>query len=312
MIRLFILIVVSGVVSMANAQICSTWSAPIKAGFLDKKRLKEASGLGVSKQFSNRFYHHNDSGATGIFYVTDLSGAHTKEIIFTHDKVTDVEDVSVGPCATGQCIYLGDIGDNDLLRPSIDLWVIPETNQLSNVTDTAKKITLTYPDRPHNAESLVVHPVTGDIYILTKELDKVAQRAQPAMLFKLPQSALGQSKVVLQAVANLDLPWINHNFEYHGQIATSMDISPNAKNLLVLTYDNAVEINLDKIINSPSDTRTWKQDVDYKVLPLEKLLSQQEAVAYSSDGRSFYFDSEFNKKEGDTESPIYRMDCLAP
>lgn len=304
----FVLICISA--SIAQAQLCSQWSTPQKVGTLDTNRLKEASGLALSKQFPDRFYHHNDSGSGGYFYVTDLSGAHTKQIAFTYQKVRDIEDISVGPCDSGQCIFLGDIGDNDSNRPSVDLWVIPETEKLQGVEQTAKKITLTYPDGPHNAESLSVHPVTGDVYILTKELRHKERRADPAKLFKLSKASLGQANAQLELVGSVDLPWINYNYGIFGQIATSMDISPDGKNLLVLTYDNAVEIKLDKVLQQV-ETNKWKQGRDYQLIPLDNLLSQQEAIAYSADGNSFYFDSEFNAKEGDKESPIYRADCQA-
>lgn len=310
MFRLLALAAMSSFVSIASAQVCSQWSTPQKVGLLDTNRLKEASGLALSKQFPNRFYHHNDSGSGGYFYVTDLSGAHTKEIAFTYNKVKDVEDISVGPCGSGQCIFIGDIGDNDFKRPSIDIWIIPETERLKGIEQSARKITVTYPDGPHNAESLAVHPLTGDLYILTKELRPKQRRAEPAKLFKLAQSSLGQTTAQLELAGTVDLPWTNYNYGVFGQIATSMDISPDGKNLLVLTYENVLEIKFDKVLQQVEASK-WKQGRDYQLTPLENLLSQQEAIAYSADGNSFYFDSEFNAKEGDKESPIYRADCQA-
>lgn len=310
MLRTLLFLLVCSLASFAQAQLCSQWSTPQKVGRLDANRLQEASGLALSKQFPNRFYHHNDSSAGGYFYVTDLTGRHTKEVQFTQDKVVDVEDISVGPCGSGQCIFLGDIGDNDFDRPSIDLWIIPETQQLANSGALGRKITLTYPDGPHNAESLAVHPTTGDVYILTKELRHKERRAQPAKLFKLPQNALTQTNAELELVTEIDLPWLNFNFGVYGHIATGMDISPDGKKLLVLTYDNAVEMRLDKVLMPNSDSHKWKFGRDYNVIDLQSLLSQQEAIAYSADGKSFYFDSEFNKKEGDKESPIFRVDCV--
>lgn len=308
MIRLLALVVISSFASIVNAQVCSQWSAPQKVGNLDTHRLQEASGLAISKQFANRFYHHNDSKAGGYFYMTDSTGAHTKEIEFIDRKVKDVEDISVGPCNSGQCIFLGDIGDNDFDRPSIDLWIVPESKTLSESFLKSKKINLTYPDGPHNAESLAVHPVTGDVYILTKELRPHERRAEPALLFKLPRSAMAQATAELELVGTVDLSWVSYNYGVFGHIATSMDISPDGKKLLVLTYENAVELNFEKILQKV-DTRKFKAGRDYNIIPIRNLLSQQEAIAYSTDGKSFYFDSEYNEKEGDTESPLYRVDC---
>lgn len=297
--------------SFAQATSCSKWSEPQKVGLLDTKILNEASGLSLSKQFPNRMYSHNDSKAIGAFYMTDLTGAQTQEIRYTNDKVRDVEDIDIGPCDSGQCIFLGDIGDNFFSRKSIDVWILPETETFQDVMTTARKVTVQYPDGPHNAESLAVHPQTGDVYILTKEADEEKERrSYPAKLFRLPRTALATQGFTLEFLGTIDLPWMNYNYGLFGGMATSMDISPDGKNLMVLTYDNAVEISLDKVLSGPFDSRSWKQNTDYRIINLRDLLSQQEAVGYSLDGNSIYFDSEFDADAGDTESPIYSMQCL--
>lgn len=296
--------------SIASANLCKKWSEPQKVGQLNTLAISEASGLAISKQFPNRMYHHNDSQDGGLFYVTDMTGANTLAIPFTSEKVRDVEDMSLGPCDQGQCLFIGDIGDNNLERKEISLWIVPETQNFVNVEFHSRKITLQYPDGAHNAESLVVHPITGDVYILTKELNVEDRRANPGRLYRLPKSEHTRNSATLQYVGLIDLPWMNYDFGVFGGIATSMDISPDGNNLLILTYDNAVEINLDKVLKETPTTRKWKEDKDYRILSIRHLVSQQEAVAYSPDGKSFYFDSEFNEEEGDKEAPLYRVDCL--
>lgn len=298
--------------STVYANVCTKWSELQKVGLLDQKLLKEVSGLAVSRQFPDRLYHHNDSGDVGKFYVTTLSGANLREVQFTTDKVRDVEDMSVGPCEHGQCIFLGDIGDNKVSRPFIDVWMIPESETLSDVLTNARKVKLLYPDDSHNAESMAVHPQTGDVYILTKEADeKGERRSYPAKLYRAKQSELSKPAVTLELIGAIDLPWINYNFGLFGGMATSMDFSPNGKNLLVVTYENVMEISLEKILNESLQSRLWKESKDYKVLNLRDRFTQLEAAGYSADGNSIYFESEFKPKYGDKDLGIYRVDCIS-
>lgn len=310
MIRTLAGLAVCSFVSVAQAQLCTQWSKPQEVGVLDTTLLKEASGLAASKQFPNRLYHHNDSGAKGVFYFTDIAAQDIKEITFTYSKVTDVEDIAVGPCSSGQCIFLGDIGDNGRVRKSINLWIVPETQSFSDVPSTAKKIVLRYPDGSHNAESLAVHPVTGDVYILTKEDKPDRNKFLPAKLYRLPKAALTQGSATLKYLGEIDLHWMLQATEKYGEIATGMDISPDGKTLLVLTYENAVEIKFDDMAKESFGTYKWDENIDYRIIQVEGLLSQQEGIGYSADGKSFYFDSEFNPTEGDKESPLYKVDCL--
>ena len=70
----------------------------------------------------------------------------------------DWEDIAI----RGRTLYIGDIGDNLAQRPEIAVYRMPETSTV------AEKITLRYPDGPHDAEALLVDPRDGTIVIVTK------------------------------------------------------------------------------------------------------------------------------------------------
>lgn len=299
----------------AHAELCQEWSAPEKVGALDTNFLNEASGLALSKQFPGRLYHNNDSGDGPFFYVTDHSGKGTQRVAFDSEKPVDVEDVAVGPCPSGQCLFVGDIGDNKRVRDHLTLWMIPEQATFPEKVRDARHLTLVYPDHAHDAESLAVHPITGDVYLLTKEADyNVERRAHAARLYRLPRALLNSagadSSISLEFVGEIDLPWMLYDLSgLFGQIATSMDISPDGKNLLLLTYQNAVEIPFDRL-QGPIFSRSWEEGKDYRVIRWPELVSQQEAIVYGADGNSFYFDTEYNPDYGDKEAPLYRVSCL--
>lgn len=298
----------------AHADLCKKWSEPKKVGTLDTALVNEASGLVISKKFPNRFYHNNDSGDGPFFYITDLAGAGTQKVTVPGMQPLDAEDIALGPCAGGDCIFLGDLGDNKEVRPNIDLWVLSEVETFQIQAEVWKHLILKYPDAPHNAEALAVHPKTGDVYILTKEADMIERRAKPAKWFRLSanvlSNALTDSTQVLEYLGSIDFPWLNYDYGLWGQIITAMDISPDGERLIALTYENAVEIRFDLLNHGTIETRKWKEGEDYSIVRWPLLVSQQEAVTYSINGRSFYFDSEFNPDAGDQEAPIYRVDCL--
>lgn len=302
--------------SLSFAQVCQKWSVPQAVGQLDTQFLREASGLSVSKQFLSRMYHINDSGDGPYFYITDFTGHDTQKVIIPTSYPTDMEDLSLGPCEFGSCLFLADIGDNLQSRRLIEIWVTPEKEIYSSQVESFKRIVLEYPDHAHDAEAFAIHPQTGDLYILTKEADYLNERrASRARLFVLPAQKLsaaheGQPET-LQLVTEIDLPWINYDFGLFGQIATALDFSPDGKRLLILTYENAVEINFE-MINLHLQTRAWNEGTDFQIIRWPQLVSQQESVAYAQDGRSFYFTSEFNPGFGDQQSLIYQVFCEDP
>ena len=89
----------------------------------------------------------------------------------------DWEDIAIGPGpqANVDYLYVGEIGDNDSKHKSIKIYRVPEPNVDANQTPVVvtvrgvETIELTYPDGPRNAETLMVDPLTKDIYIVSKE-----------------------------------------------------------------------------------------------------------------------------------------------
>ena len=221
-------------------------------------QLTEASGLAASRQFPGRLYHINDSGDTGKFYITGMDGKDTRAVRVDGFEGEDTEALSLGPCpgrGTISCLYLGDIGDNDAKRKSIEIVVVDEVRNFSQTVKPRVRLKLLYPDRPHDAESMAVHP-NGDIYILTKEY--------PAHLFKANPKVVEQT---LTPVTTLQ----------PGGKPTDMAISDDGTRLLVLTYMDAVEYSMD-----------FKQEQKIRL----NFLQQQESVAYLPGSRSFIYSTE--------------------
>lgn len=161
----------------AISQSCPTYADGTSAGTVESALIDEASGLVVSRKNPEILWVHNDSGDDACVFAMNRQGEHLGIFSLSGINAIDWEDMATGPgsIAGQHYLYLGDIGDNDAERSSISVHRIPEPNvtpDQSPVTETVTDIetfTLTYPDGAHNAETLLVDPLTGDLYIATKE-----------------------------------------------------------------------------------------------------------------------------------------------
>lgn len=109
----------------------------------------------------------NDSGDTGRVFVVDPATGRTVGVTTWSSSPVDVEALApaAGPRGGGR-VWVGDIGDNRAARDEVTLALVPVGR--STTTADAPTYRLTYPDGPHDAEALLVHPVTGRVYLATK------------------------------------------------------------------------------------------------------------------------------------------------
>ena len=123
-------------------------------------------GSGAAAAGSTRIWSHNDSGLPELVRVDAQSGDSRRVKVHGAD-VEDWEAIAAGPCATGTCLYIGDIGDNDARRRDVTIYVVPMPTDSDTDVRVAQRIRARYPDGPHDAEALLV-AANGDILIVTK------------------------------------------------------------------------------------------------------------------------------------------------
>ncbi len=281
----------------AHANLCSSWSEPEQIGELDTKSLPEASGLAISTQFPDRLYHINDAGNAGEIFVTDMSG--TIEQIIPVKGIAqrlDTEELSTGKCGNHNCIFVGNIGDNDVARESIEiLWFKEKESYKSGITDL-KKLKLTYPDGAHNAEGFFVHP-NGDIFLFTKESGK--SKAKPSLVFRIPALVIakGSTSFKMEHVGEIDIAAFLPSHKSKNQIVTGASISHDGERALLLTYSAVIEIPWNMKEN-------FKKSDDFNIVDLN--LQKQEAVAFLPDSSGFLVTTEGKKIE---EAPIMQVNC---
>lgn len=290
-----------------GAGLCPKWGAPEKIGAVDSSILKEASGIAISRTYPDRLYHNQDSGDGPNFYITDMKGGGTKTISVKGFTPLDVEDIALGPCAAGTCLFLADVGDNAENRATVRIVIVPEKAKYKKSEKPLKIVTAKYPDKAHNVEGVAIHPTSGDLYLITKSFDQTNRRALVAKVFKLTARQMAKPGAVetFSEVGEIDLPYLLYDYGLPGQIVTGLDISDDGQRAIAITYQNAIEMALDFAAPMKA-SRTWKPNVDYRVIETAKL-PQTEAVAYTTTGHGFIYDSE-TVKDG-AESPLYRQTC---
>ncbi len=289
----------------ADAAACARWGPATLAGQLDTELVGEASGLEASDRFPGRLYHNNDSGDGLRFYVSDLSGANTRAVEVEGARPRDTEDLSLGPCGRRRtCLWLADIGDNGARRESVAFTLVEERAAFPAKVAPLRRIEARYPDGAHNAEAMAVHP-NGDLFVVTKPVDTEMSRPGPAIVYRLAARAMRAAKGTLtfERLGEIDLPAITAALPRPAAIATALDIAPDGRRAILLTYMTALELRFDLAAGLPK--APWVAGRDYQLVTLT-VLPQQEAVAWLPGARGFLYDTE---RARGTNTPIRRVDC---
>jgi hypothetical protein len=157
----------------------------------------------------------NDSGGDPLVFVVDPGTGRTVGHTTFTDRVIDTE--ALAP-AGGNAVWVGDIGDNDEERDSVQVYRVPVGR--GERTIDAPAYELVYPDGAHDAESLVAAP-DGRLYVITKGL-------LGGTAYVAPKHLDPDRPNRLRAVAPIDI-W-----------ATDAALFPDARHVLVRGYDSAV------------------------------------------------------------------------
>lgn len=185
---------------------------------LKRKQLHEISGIAASRLNKNVLYLHEDSGHPNVIYLTNTTGEDLGKLIINNSFNRDWEDIAVGPgpLPDHNYIYVADIGDNNawyckkriyrFFEPDLKNTAVPVRKLIKH----AETITIQYPDKPHNAEAILLDPLTRDLYIATKEDNKCN-----IYVASFPQST--SHKVVLEPVITLPFHLVTGgNISYNG------------------------------------------------------------------------------------------------
>lgn len=105
----------------------------------------------------------NDSGDSGRVFTVDVTTGSTVGVTSWAPAPTDVE--ALAPSGPGH-VWVGDIGDNQAARRSVEVLRVPVGRGDTRVTSETYE--LVYPDGARDAEALLSQPVTGQLFVITK------------------------------------------------------------------------------------------------------------------------------------------------
>jgi hypothetical protein len=267
-------IIMWAIIAYAAGGDCPKFMPGYKAGTLQSPLIKEASGLAASRKNPGVLWTHNDDGPACVYAITQegkLLGVYTLE----GAKNRDWEDIAIGPGPQPNVdyLYVGEIGDNNSRYKSIKIYRVPEPDVNANQSPATvtvggvETIELIYPDGPRDAETLMVDPMTKDIYIVSKEQTSKVYRAA------YPQSTSG--KTVLEQVAKLQ--W---------GMATGGDISPDGNEIIVRGYFSA------SLWLRPGEGPMWKAFENSECSIPIIFEKQGEAICFDANGAGYYTTSE--------------------
>jgi len=252
------------------------YGRPKKLCDLANQRIDESSGLACSRLRSGVFWTHNDSGDRPRIYAFDAAGRDLGFFTVRGARAVDWEDMASFKLGRRAYLLLADVGDNASARRSCQLYIVPEPmldkagRPRHGTVKVAVKIAFTYDDGPHNCESVAVDPVDRKIYLATKEFPGQAKVYE----LPLPARSPGES-LKAKAIASIDVP-----------MATAMDISPDGRRAVILSYGPAYEY-------VRREGESWAAAFSRKPRRLAMPPRVQgESICYGPAGRRLYLTSE--------------------
>jgi len=273
------------------AATCDDFSSPERAGRIAVSGLTEASGIARSHIREDIWYTHNDSGGDPELFGFTTTGELVGRYPMESAEAYDWEDIATGPCpddASTACIFVGDIGDNNHARDEVVVYVYREGE--AGPSEFVGSWELHYEPSPlhegdrRNAEALMVHPVTGRLYVVSK-----SKRNQ--IVYAAPES-MGEG--ILSEVAVLSqLPQGSRVNQITGG-----DFSPSGDAVVLRDYLRGYYW----VIDGASPEAHWVTEPVRVGLRLE---AQGEAIGFSREGDLYTI------SEGDT-SDVTRVRCVSP
>lgn len=249
-------------------------------------RLGEISGMAAGRINQGVYYVHNDSGGKSEVYALNVKGKIVSILNLEGTQNRDWEDIAVGPDSLrgADCIYVGEIGDNNARYEEICLYRFREPqlaklNSKKPQTITINEIDtlrIVYEDGPKDCETLFIDPLNADVYLVSKREMKVG-------LYQVRAPLSTTETNLAERVLTLDFP-----------LAVGGDISPRRDKIIIKTYERVFSW---KVLPEQEIADALAEpyiELPYKIEP------QGEAVCWSVTGGKY-----LTLSERDGKKPLY-------
>lgn len=278
---------------------------PAEVATLPFRLIPELSGMAASGYDPSLLWMVNDAGNPAeLFSWTAADGFRRHPV--SDARNGDWEDLAAFTLDDDRWLVIGEIGDNSAKRDTVALYFVREPTARPAASEplaVAGRYAFRYDGGPRDAEALAVDVGRDEILILSK-------RNQPPLLYRLPlratlEAALGDAPATglaervgpvasIPQPSALELRLFPRYGRYRSQ-PTAMDLSPDGRLMLVLTYGEGWLFDRD-------GDESWLDAMSRAPKPLYlPYLAQAEAAAFAAGG-SLYVSSE---KE---DAPLLRFD----
>ncbi|WP_275291440.1 MULTISPECIES: hypothetical protein [unclassified Amycolatopsis] len=256
-----VVLALTAVLMLAGAVPAAAAPAPETLCQVKDKRLNELSGLASDGE---HWYAINDGGTKVQVFVLDRKCQVTDVLTDSTDPY-DVEDLARGKDGT---LWLSDTGDNRAKRETIALLELKPTGGPAVVHR------LTYPDGPHDTETLVLDQ-SGTPFLVTKDLLGTSKVYRPSAPLATPGPTKLEQVGTLR-VHSTDTPG-GPVGSFGSALITGGATSADGKVIALRTYTDAY------LYAAPDgDVAAALQREPVRIpLPNEK---QGEAIAFDPDG----------------------------
>lgn len=272
---------------LSFSAVVSLWLIQTTVTTIKDKSITESSGLVASRSTPGVYWTHNDSGDGPFIYAFDTNGDTRGVFRVNGAQARDWEDMSIGPGPqrNRSYLYIGDIGDNNKARAEIIVYRVAEpalttadrnsTRSRPQTTEPAEAFRLRYPDGKFDSETLLVHPVSGNIYIITKV------SFANAVVYEAPAPHTSGKLITMRRIGEIRVPSL------FGGVLTGGSVSPDGRRVALCDYFQGYETVLPAKSKNFNDI--WKQPITGFNLGKRE---QGEAIAYRLDGNALLATSE--------------------
>lgn len=295
----------------------------VTGNLLEPTRLSEISGLVASIQNPGIFWAHQDSGRPANLIALGPDGSNRGEWNLTGATNSDWEDIGAAMVDGEPLLYIGDFGDNSAGRTDLNILRIREPLLVANgggiIPETdIEKIEFQYPATPggesgpgvpgvparRDAESLIVDPHNGDVYILSK-------RETVGRLFRLAHQ---ENYIGVQTLEYLgEMPAIIHDRLYGFSVSTTAaDISRDGLEIIVRNYEHVLYFRRPDLSVSIADLLTGSaiEELPFFGARVPGGEPKGEAICFSANADAYFTIGE--RVSGATEISMFRYRRLGP
>ncbi len=188
-----------------------------------------------------------------MLFAYDSTGASRGTATVHGAENTDWEAIAIGPCASGACLYIGDVGDNYAARAEVRVWRIPEPSTSATATASAASLRIVYPNGARDVEAMWVAPDTSVWFATKRPSTDAMGRLRQSQLFRVSVAAwLSSTAATAELVDSLPIvPDGSVSRDWVTDASLSAIMPSGRRQLAILTYGSVYVFDADPATGKP-------------------------------------------------------------